>query len=513
MRDAPKAAIWTFALLTSAVGAAVLFDAEPGVNWPIWVGAASLSVVGARLLSVGKVERPLAILLAWATLLSVSWALTSNEFFHFLVVLSDAMLLGLAIITIGAESWQSLSAKLLAAVPFVAPFRVWRASANQVADAPRSVSSPRSRAIIKGAVLSVPLIIVLIALLGSADPVIRWATDRLAALLPDWSFPPRLLFFLFLLSITLGANALAARQLEPSLPEIPSLSRSFVIGLTEQRMILWSAAVVLWLFVILQVSYLIHPPPATINSGVTFADYARRGFGELSVAATIVGAIILLLEYARPREAAETDRRSLRRLEIALLVALELILLSAFRRVVLYEQAYGFTSARLTAQAYMTGMAIALVALGVEIERGGISVNFARRVAETALAVLTVMVFWNHEAWIVNKNIDRATVTGKFDVDYARRLSNDAIPTLIARRHELDPSYVAAIEASVQCARGDLTRRWFEWNAGEVRQRAALKSVHPSPCPSGESLHWSRRRAQTNTPIPPSAASSSKSAS
>jgi hypothetical protein len=513
MRDASKTTIWTFAIITSLLGAALVFDAEPGINWPIWVTAASLSVVAARLISIGRVERPLTILLGWATLLSFSFAVTSNEFLHFLVVLSDAMLLGLAIISIGAESWQALSAKLLAAVPFVAPFRVWRASANQIADAPRSVSSPRSRAIIKGAVLSVPLVIVLIALLGSADPIIRWGTDRLSDLLPDWSFPPRVLFFLFLLSITLGANAIAAHQLAPKLPNIPSPSRTLVIGLTEQRMILWSATVVLWLFVILQVSYLIHPPPAAINSGVTFADYARRGFGELSVAATIVGAIILFLEYARPAEASESDRRSLLRLQIALLVALELILISAFRRVVLYEQAYGFTSARLTAQAYMTGMAIALIALGLEIARDRISVNFARRVAEIALAVLTVMVFWNHEAWIVNKNIDRATVTGKFDVDYARRLSNDAIPTLIERRHELDPAYALAVEASVQCAPGTMSREWFEWNTSEARQRAALESVHPTACPAGQSLHWSRRRAQTAAPSPPSASSTDKSAS
>lgn len=513
MRDAPKTAVWTFAIITSLLGAALVFDAEPGINWPIWVAAASLSVAAARLISIGRVERPLAILLCWATLLSLSFAVTANEFLHFLVVLSDAMLLGLAVISIGAESWQALSAKLLAAVPFVAPFRVWRASANQIADAPRSVSSPRSRAIIKGAVLSVPLVIVLIALLGNADPVIRWGTDRLSALLPDWSFPPRLLFFLFLLSITLGANAIAAHQLAPALPNIPSPGRTFVIGLTEQRMILWSAAVVLWLFVILQASYLVHPPPAAINSGVTFADYARRGFGELSVAATIVGAIILLLEWSRPTDATETDRKTLVRLELALLIALELILLSAFRRVVLYEQAYGFTTARLLAQAYMVGMALALVALGMEIGRGRISVNFARRVAEIALGVLTILVFWNHEAWIVNKNIDRAAVTGKFDVDYARRLSNDAIPTLIARRHELDPAYAAVVEGSVRCAAGETHRHWFEWNANAVRQRAALESIHPTACPAGQSLRWSRRRSQTTAPNQPSAASTDKSAS
>src|SRR4051812_47058077 len=206
MRISSAAAIWTLALLTSALGAAFLFDAELGVNWPIWVAVACLSVIVARIVAIGKIERPLMILLAWATLLSLRPALRNDGFVSFLTILSDAMLLGLAVITIGAPAWGQLSAKLLAAVPFLAPFRVWRASFQHAADAPRSVSSPRSRALIRGALLSTPLVILLIVLLGSADPIIRWATDNVTSWLPDWSWPPRLIFFFFLLSLTLGAN-------------------------------------------------------------------------------------------------------------------------------------------------------------------------------------------------------------------------------------------------------------------------------------------------------------------
>jgi two-component system sensor histidine kinase BaeS len=484
--------VWTSALLSSALGAAFLFSAEPGINWPIWVAAVSLSVVIARLVTRGRVESPLAILLSWATLLSFGFALSDNDFIHALVVLSDAMLLGLAIISVGAESWSTLSAKLLAAVPFLAPFRVWRATAYQVADAPHTISSSRSRSLIKGALLSAPLIIVLIVLLGSADPVIQWGTDRISALLPDWSFPSRLLFFFFLLSITLGANSISSRQIEPALPNIRGLEKTSTIGLTEQRMMLWSATAVLWLFVLLQVSYFIQPPPVTVDSGVTFAEYARRGFGELSFAATIVGAMILLLEYARPSTTGERERRMMVRLEIALLVALELILFSAFRRVILYEQAYGFTTARLFAQAYMIVMSLVLIALGLEVARGGISIAFGRRVAEIALGVFTVLVFWNFEAWIVNRNVDRAAQTGKFDLEYARRLSGDAIPTLISRRRELGPTNAANVEGSVHCAAGTTERRWFEWNRGADATREAFRSVHPQPCPAGQALRWSR---------------------
>ncbi|HKR10273.1 MAG TPA: DUF4153 domain-containing protein, partial [Gemmatimonadaceae bacterium] len=350
---------WICAVITAALGATILFSAEAGINWPIWVAAASASLIIARYAAVRRVETPMLVLCAWATVISFGFALTTTPPFPGVVILSDAMLLGLAVITIGAERWADLSAKLLAAVPFLAPIRVVGATAQEVAGAPRSVSSPRSRAILRGSLLTIPVVVVLIALLASADPIINWGTNRITSWLPDWSFPPRLVFFLFLFTLTLGANALGMRQRAVRLPQYPTVAGRISIGMTEQRMILWSTAVILWLFVALQVSYFIHPPPAALGTGVTFAEFARRGFGELSFAVTIVGAIIILLEYARPVDATDRDRAILQRLDFALLIALELILFSAFRRVLLYEEAYGFTDARVFAQAYMIVMALA----------------------------------------------------------------------------------------------------------------------------------------------------------
>lgn len=487
MRPSASAVAWTAAVLTSALGAAILYSAEPGINWPIWIAAASLSLILSRLVAAGRVETPLLVLVAWATVLSLGFALTDKEGFYGLIVASDAMLLGLATITLGAENWRDLSAKLLVAVPFLAPLRVATTSAREVAGAPSSVSSPRSRSIIKGALFSAPLVIVLVALLGSADPVIHWSANRLTAWLPDWSFPPRMLFFAFLLTLTLGANSIARLQLAAKLPQYPDIGVTPRVGLTEQRMVLWSAAAVLWLFVLLQASYLIHPPPAALGSGVTFADFARRGFGELSFAATLVGAIILILEYTRPADATERDRALLRRLELALVIALEIILISAFNRVILYEQAYGYTTARVVAQAYMIVMALALLALALEITRGRISVAFGRRVAEIALGAFTVLVFWNFEAWIVNRNIDRAATTGKFDARYTRQLSRDAVPTLMERRNEIPVEQRDSVMIRLGCAKLAGDRHWFEWNRSVVAADRALLSVERPPCPTPQS--------------------------
>ena len=475
---------WIFAAITAAVGATILFSAEPGINWPIWVAAASASLLIARYAAVGRVETPLVILCSWATVLSVGFALTTTPPFPGFIVLADAMLLGLAVITLGAERWADLSARLIAAVPFLAPIRVFGAAAQEVAGAPASVSTPRSRALLRGALLTVPLVIVLVALLASADPIISWGTDRITSWLPDWSFPARLVFFLFLLAVTLGANALGMRQASARLPQFPDVPGRISIGMTEQRMILWSAAVILWLFVALQVSYFIHPPPAALGTGVTFAEFARRGFGELSFAVTIVGAIIIILEYARPATLSDRDRATLQRLDFALIIALELILISAFRRVLLYENAYGFTDSRLIAQVYMAGMALALAALAWEISRGSISVSFGRRVAEIALGALTVLVFWNSQAWIANKNIDRIATGGKFDAGYLATLSRDATPTLIKRLPEIPEGQRGIIEVRLACRNVPGELRWFEWNRSVVAAKEALATWTGRPtCP------------------------------
>jgi hypothetical protein len=488
----PTGVIWSAAALSAALGAAIVYDADPGINWGLWILSAALALVVVRKLSGLPLEKPQLILLAWATVLASSAAITHNEFKHVLAFLGTGMLLGLAVIVTGTSRWSSLSSQLLPTIPFLAPARVWLGTFREAAGVPRNLASPRARSVIRGLFLTVPIVLVLFALLHNADPIIAWVWTRLGEILPDWSFSTRVLFFLFLLSLTLGASSIAARQAEPRLPGLPRLPQGSTIGMTEQRMVLITVAIILWIFVTLQISYLFHSPPDVVGSGVTFAEYARRGFFELSLAATVVGGLIVLLEATRAGDLDADSHRSIKRLEIALLIAVQLILFSAFRRVILYEQAYGFTVARLFAQAYMIVLSLALVALALEVAHGGISSAFGRRVAEIALAMVTVLVFWNYDAWIVDRNIDRARETGKFDYAHAARLSGDAIPTLIGRRAELGPDVAQQIEAAIQCTSRPTSRRWFEWNVRAEEERKALASAHPAPCPSNESLAWSR---------------------
>jgi hypothetical protein len=132
---------------------------------------------------------------------------------------------------------------------------------------------------------------------------------------------------------------------------------------------------------------------------------------------------------------------------------------------------------------YMVGMALALVALAWELSHDKISISFGRRVAEIALAGVTVLVFWNYEAWIVNRNVDHAATGGRFDAQYlTTHLSRNATPALIRRLREMPLPQRDTVVAIMACKPLPAERRWFEWNRNVAAARKALSEWNRPAC-------------------------------
>ena len=256
------------------------------------------------------------------------------------------------------------------------------------------------------------------------------------------------------------------------------------IGLTERRIVVGAAAGIFWLFVLLQISYLFRTTPGSAGSGMTFAEYARRGFGELAIAAT--GSVLLIVAaHAQfgPGLSSRGDRGARSPLatpSLVLLAAVACVLVSAFHRVSLYEDAYGFTVTRVYAQAYM---ALTLVALGALAWRviDVLDVHaLARDVMTIALVTLTFLVYWNGDGWVARANLDRFARTGKLDIGYLTRgLSPDAYPTLIRalpRMAAADRTQLVTALAHEYARRPSLRAdsHWYEWNLRRERARSGL---------------------------------------
>jgi hypothetical protein len=185
--------------------------------------------------------------------------------------------------------------------------------------------------------------------------------------------------------------------------------------------------------------------------GVTYADYARTGFFQLLWVAGITAVVLILFSRITGLTERSTKRAFQVLAQVAILLTL-LIVFVAFRRLSLYEEAYGFTMLRLYSHIFAVWIAIVFLLLAAET--AGL---FPRRrwfVGATAISAMTLLLalnLVNPEAIVVNSNIDHARITHKMDPQYLGELSSDATPSLLANRSLVDQSIGRDI-SQVACA-------------------------------------------------------------
>jgi len=460
---------WIPALLASALGTWILYDAHPGINWGLWVATTSIGLIACRLLTHAPLRNHTMVLLGWATMLAFAQSFTGVPVHAPLIIASVAILLGLAVTTLD-DSASGIGLPSVAQVPFTALSRVARQSAMELLAIPANARSLRNRPALRGALFAIPIVLLLAALLSRADPLLDSVRTTLLGWLDHWELDGHVIFFIVLAAITVGAYGLAShdrKQLPPLIGEVPP---PFRITATETRVILGSVNVVLWIFVLLQLFSLTRNPGGTAGTGFTYAEYARRGFAELSVAAAIVLGVILFTEVFR----VPGPNSGKPRFDLTAILAVELILASAFHRVLLYEAAYGYTTDRLIAQAYMLVLACAFIALAWDLSRGGISAAFGRRGMALTLTALTVFTYWNYESWVVRENLERARNGGRLDLVYLESLSLAAVPALIEGRSRMTASQSADLDDNLRCRKVADAPHWYEWNLRRENARAAL---------------------------------------
>jgi hypothetical protein len=124
-------------------------------------------------------------------------------------------------------------------------------------------------------------------------------------------------------------------------------------------------------------------------------------------------------------------------------------------------------------------VAVSLILLVREIGTELDPSRLFRRAGAMAILAFMILIYWNHQAWIADRNIDLYASTGKLDVVYLTRdLSPDAIPEIVERLPALPEPAKSQLAAALK-ARHHMNHvdRWFEWNARRVSARQALASL------------------------------------
>ncbi len=323
-----------------------------------------------------------------------------------------------------------------------------------------------------GVLLAFPLLLVFGALFASADVVFRNSVHDLL----DIDFATLISHTFVIASLaTLAAGYLRGVLLAPASEPGAGEGRPLSIGIVPVATALALVDLLFLAFVVIQMRYFFGGTDLVQRTtGLTYAEYARRGFLELVAASALVLPILIAADWAVQHEP-RAQQRWFGRLAAILLVLLGVVMASAFERMRLYVAAFGLSEVRLYATAFMAYLAGVFAWLAWTTLRGRRG-RFAFGALVQGFAVLAGLQLLNPDAFIVRVNLARPAAERPFDGRYAASLGTDAVPDLL--------DALPRLEAREQCraARG-LMARWHElehddwrnWNLSRVRARRLLR--------------------------------------
>ncbi|MDQ6828139.1 MAG: DUF4173 domain-containing protein [Gemmatimonadota bacterium] len=470
--------LWLATAIISGLGALTCFDAMPGLNWPLWTITAAGGFVAFQRAAGKTVTWDRLVPLILACVLSGAAAVTADPIFQGLILIGVTILGALSTLVASGTDTDRVDGKTIAFAPIVAGLNALSETGKRATEAAKLASAEQMMPLLRGGALALPIVGLFALLLSGADSTLASWRDGLANALGQFTFIPRMIFFSALGVLVLGAYGIAMRdEKRESVIAARTHAPALWLGATERLIVFAGVASVFGLFLVLQLSHLFGNVGAAVGSGVTYASAVHRGFAELTVCATLCALLIILADKVAVRGEHESKVRTL---ALVLIVETQLLLFSAYHRVDLYENAYGYTTERLYAQVYMGLVSGVLAMLAWEVWGAIDMPRLVRRTATVGVLALTTLSYWNHHAWIARQNVDRFAATGKIDTRYlAKDLAPNAMPqvaALLPRLSAADAAWTKGCLRDLYLAHGGLDRsgHWYEWNARRAAIRPAL---------------------------------------
>ncbi len=432
-------------------------------------GAVAGAAASAALLASGRIVRPQAqLLIGVAPAFTVWLALRASPWLVPLDVIAALAVFALGVTLARSGSLFDLAPRNLADRGLH--------SLAHAGLAPLFVAAPlrgrRSGAVARGILVAAPLVVVIAALLASADAVFAslLGTDSLDG--------GDVIVHIILFTIAAWAGAAMLRITSAPEPAPLDAPRRW-FGHIEAMVVLIAIATVLGVFAVVQAFNLFSASERILETrGLTYAEYARTGFFQLLWVAGIVMSVLLGLRAVTRIDSAVSRRAFVVAADVVLLLTLVVVAVSIVR-LGLYQREFGLTMLRLysTVAAYEIGMLVVLVGLAI----AGVG---ARRVWLPGATIVTVLVtilgvnMLNPEAFVARVNLERGAALVDVDGAYLTDLSDDAVPEIVAHLDQLDAANRQIVVAQLCDRDADRGGRgWASVTRSQARALAALESV------------------------------------
>jgi len=402
------------------------------------------------------------------------------------IVLSVACLSMQGVALRGRHAWQYVRAGIDAAVsawtgvfPLVGHDVTWR-------ELPRGRLG-EARAAALGGIAAFPLLVVFGGLFASADAVFRDLVADLFAIDFEALLSHTLVIGCFTVLVAGYFRGALLRAAPAANADEHGLSLSIVPVATALGLV----DLLFLMFVVIQLRYLFGGADLVATAtGLTYAEYARRGFFELVTVTALVLPVLAGADWLVRNESPE-HQRTFRQLAGVLLLLLAVVMTSAFERMRLYVGAFGLSEIRLYSTAFMLYLAGVCAWFAWTTLRGQRR-RFAFGALVQGFAVLGGLHLANPDALIVRTNLARPPAERPFDGWYAASLSADAVPLLLDALPRLDERQQCTVAAGLREQLGRLERDgWRSWNFARARARRLLregwKQSSADACPKAKS--------------------------
>ncbi len=424
-------------LVLGTIASWFFFRQELSANYPLFLALASIAALILAHVHAKQVKLEQYIFIALTLFFSLMVFVRASELLTFCNLLMSVLCAFIATRSLAGKSIRTFYPiqyieSFFLPFLFIAPFL--ETFPELFAFHKTSGENSRSKEVARGILMAGIAVAVFSALFASADQVFGNMLGKFFSF--DQNSLGRFIFSAIVTAFFIGAFGYIFRKVHASAPP-PAPEKLRALGSVETS-ILFSAITILFLiFIGFQFTYLFGGNEHVLAQGLTYADYARKGFFELVVVA-ILSYLIISVAEKQIVKGEKGHLRSFKVLSTILVGEVVIILVSAFMRLSLYEHAYGFTTIRLYSHGFMIWLTIALLLLSVSIWRSGKREVFALYAFSSIVLFLFIMNFLNPDAFIAKRNIERYVASGKIDVNYLAELSADAIPYTIVLLDDKD---------------------------------------------------------------------------
>lgn len=286
--------------------------------------------------------------------------------------------------------------------------------------------SRNTNAIVRGIIIALPILVIFSALFFSADEILRelFVQKFIDSEIVKKRIAQGILVGV-ITTITLPILASAYwRQIT-----IPAFLKREPKHATETAIVLGLVNALFLAFILFQSYYLFGGASAFDSIDyITYAEYARQGFGELAIISGLVFLLILTVRHFHT----EKTHRYIKLLELGLLLQTGLLVISAWQRLHLYVEHYAYTPARLFGFWFFALIIFLLANFAYHISKNDVQERFLKQaLLITGIAMLSFTAL-APDALTLRLNIARANRTGEMIETQSlhRHLSAEAYPMM-----------------------------------------------------------------------------------